>query len=327
VFRKDLIPDMTSTSRLLTSVVAATCLALSPVSPAAAESFPGSVPLPTDFQPEGIAAGTGTTFYVGSLRDGDIYRGDLRTGQGAVLVDVTGRAAVGLEVDRSRHMLFVAGGALGTAYVYDTRTGATLAALTLTDAAATFVNDVAVTRDAAYFTDSFSPMIYRVPLLADGSFGPVEAITVTGPAGGPTPGFGLNGIEATPDGSVLLVNHTDRGILATVDPVTGTSRLVQLTGGALVPGTPDGLVVRGRTAWVVQNAAGTIVQVRLSSDLASGEVIGTISSASFEFPTTAAIFGSRLAVVNAKFDLGFPPPLGPGAPPGTAFEVIVVRAF
>jgi hypothetical protein len=112
-----------------------------------------------------------------------------------------------------------------------------------------------------------------------------------------------------------------------VDPATGASRLVQLTGGALVPGTPDGLVLRGHTTWVVQNAAGTIVKVRLSPDLASGEVVGTISSAAFEFPTTAAIFGSRLAVVNAKFDLGFPPPLGPGAPPGTAFEVIVVRAF
>jgi hypothetical protein len=29
-----------------------------------------------------------------------------------------------------------------------------------------------------------------------------------------------------------------------------------------------------------------------------------------------------LAAVNAKFDLGFPPPIGPGAPPGTPFDVI-----
>jgi hypothetical protein len=36
--------------------------------PAGAAPFPDSVLLPVDFQPEGIAVGTGSTFHVGSLR-------------------------------------------------------------------------------------------------------------------------------------------------------------------------------------------------------------------------------------------------------------------
>jgi hypothetical protein len=40
----------------------------------------------------------------------------------------------------------------------------------------------------------------------------------------------------------------------------------------------------------------------------------------------AATFTNDVALTrHAKYDLGFPPPFGPGAPPGTPFEVITVR--
>jgi hypothetical protein len=42
-----------------------------------------------------------------------------------------------------------------------------------------------------------------------------------------------------------------------------------------------------------------------------------ITSELFQVPATAALFGSRLAVVNAKFDTGFPPT-------ADQYEVIVV---
>src|SRR5260221_5568144 len=75
---------------------------------AAGQPFSDSIPLPVDFQPEGIAAGSDQTFYVGSLWTGDVYRGDLRTGAGALFVDAPpGRAAVGLSVDAAHHLLFV----------------------------------------------------------------------------------------------------------------------------------------------------------------------------------------------------------------------------
>ena len=97
---------------------------------ARASAFPSSVPLPVDFQPEGIALGDGSTFYVGSLRSGDIYRGDLRSGEGGVLVHAPSRAvSVGMKVDRAHGLLFVAGGPTGNVYVYSTAIGATVAVL------------------------------------------------------------------------------------------------------------------------------------------------------------------------------------------------------
>jgi len=47
----------------------------------------------------------------------------------------------------------------------------------------------------------------------------------------------------------------------------------------------------------------------------------------FDDPTTAAIYGDELALPNGRYDLGLPSPFGPGAPPGTTFNVIVVPAY
>jgi hypothetical protein len=51
--------------------------------------------------------------------------------------------------------------------------------------------------------------------------------------------------------------------------------------------------------------------------LTSGVVEKVITSDLFQIPTTAARLGSRLAVVNAKFDTGFPPS-------ADQFEVVLV---
>ena len=130
----------------------------------AKSTFPKTIPLPNGWQPEGIAIGNGTTFYVGSIPTGAIFRGDLRTGQGAVLVPgAEGRAAIGVEYDHGR--LFVAGGPTGKAFVYSAKTGALIREVQLaTGPDPTFINDVVVTRKAAYFTDSNRAVIYRLPL-------------------------------------------------------------------------------------------------------------------------------------------------------------------
>jgi hypothetical protein len=311
--------------RLLAPLVSIALIPLL-IAPAMAEPRPASIPLPVDFQPEGIAVGAGNTFYVGSLVDGDIYRGDLRSGAGSTFIDLDpadGRVAVGMRVVRSRDWLVVAGGPTGHAWVYDTTDGSTVADLVLGPPGATFSNDVAVTRHAFYFTDTFAPTIYRVPLLADGSFGPTEPITVTGPAAA-TGGFGLNGIDSTHRGW-LIVDHTALGILALVDPDTGESRAIPLSGPALLPDTLDGLQLEGRTAWVVQNFANSVARVKLSPDLTHGRVVEVITSDLLRVPTTVARHGSTLALVNGRFDVGFPPPFGPGAPPGTDFDVVQLR--
>jgi hypothetical protein len=76
---------------------------------------------------------------------------------------------------------------------------------------------------------------------------------------------------------------------------------------------------------VVENSANAVARVELSPDLTSGEVVDVITSSLFRVPTTVARHGSSLALVNARFDLGFPPPFGPGAPPGTDFDVVQIR--
>ena len=290
--------------------------------PASAGPPPSSIPLPVDFQPEGIALGEGTTFYVGSLIDGDIYRGDLATGAGSLFIDVSNRAAVGMRVDRERDLLFVAGLLTGHVFVYSTVDGSTVADVTI--GPGSFTNDVALANGVAYFTDTFAPKIYKV-VYGDGSWD-VSTITVTGPAATVASTFGLNGIDATPDGSTLIVNHTELGIVATVDPTTGASQEISLAGGGLIPGTPDGLQLEGHTLWVVENFANTIAKIRLAPDLSSGRIVSNVTSPLFRVPTTVVKSGSRLAAVNGRFDLGFPPPFGPGAPPGTDFNVVQVPA-
>jgi hypothetical protein len=64
--------------------------------------------------------------------------------------------------------------------VYDATTGETLATFQLTAPFTTLVNDVVLTKDAAYFTDSFNPVLYRVAIARNGALGAVETIPLTG---------------------------------------------------------------------------------------------------------------------------------------------------
>lgn len=304
--------------RKLALIVSAVALTV-----AAAAPFPASIPVPNDFQPEGIATGPGATFYVGSLTSGDIYRGSLRTGEGAIFVDAPpGRPAVGMKVERSAQRLWVAGGPTGRAFVYSTRDGSTVANILLTSAAASLINDVTVTNDAAYFTDTFNPVIYKVPIGPGARIGQPQSIPLSGPAAVPGDFPNWNGIDATRDGKSLIVGHSSRGAMYLVDPVTGASRTIEITGGTITPDTADGILLDGKTLWVVENFANRLVKIELDPGLTSGRIVAAVTHPLFRVPTTVAEHGNRLALINGRFDLGFPPPFGPGAPPGTTFDVV-----
>jgi sugar lactone lactonase YvrE len=285
---------------------------------ASAQSFPDVIPLPNGFRPEGIASGTGTTFYVGSIPTGAVYRGDLRTGEGAVLVPAqAGRSSIGLKYDARTGLLFVAGGMTGNAYIYDGQTGANVAEIQLTTLPS-FINDVVVTKDAAYFTNSFQPELYRVSLANNGELPPVPTSTAI-PLGGDyqfTPGgFNANGIDATPDGKTLIIVNSADGALYNVDPTTGVATLIDLGGGAVPNG--DGIILQGKTLYVVQNVMNQIAVVELAPDFTSGTIVDTITSSAFRVPTTIAKFGEALYAVNARFDT---PPT-----PSTEYEVVRVN--
>lgn len=284
----------------------------------AAPTFPGIVPLPDGFAPEGVVTGDGTELFAGSLATGAIYRADLRTGQGEVVVTPPeGRTAVGLAFDKRSGLVYAAGGDTGMAFVYDPDTGQTAATYELT-APGTFINDVIVTRSAAYFTDSFRPFIYRVPLGPDGALpdaSAVEEIELGGDYVFVSGDFNANGIEATPDGKWLILVHSSRGELYRVHPATGEASLVDLGGDAVPSG--DGILLQGHTLYVVQNFLNQIAVVELAPDLLSGDVTDRISDPAFRIPTTAANFGPYLYAVNARFDT----PAGPDV----EYEVVQIR--
>lgn len=297
---------------------AALCLAVVGVavagSPAVASSRPEVVALPGVSSAEGIAAGVGTTFYAGDLFAGDIVRGDVAAGTAEPFIDApAGRQAAGMVVDVRHGLLVVAGGFTGQAYLYDTRTGATVATYQLGAPGSSLINDVTLTNAGAWFTDTFQALLYFVPISSRGEPGPAESLTLSGPAADTSGQFNLNGIRATPDGSVLIVAHTANGELSTVDPVTGSSRLIT---GVSVPNV-DGILFEAGRLWAVQNFSNQVARVRLSPDLRSGVVEDVITDSRFQVPATAARFGDRLAVVNAKFDTGFPPT-------ASEYEVVLV---
>jgi hypothetical protein len=280
----------------------------------AARPLPHTITLPGATSAEGIARGAGTTFYAGDLFQGDIFRGNLRTGVVTKFIDApAGRMAVGLRVDLAHHLLFVAGGFTGQGYVYNLRTGATVASFQFGTPPGSMINDVIVAGGAAWFTDSFQPNIYRVPIHADGSVGSATTLVVSGPAGVVTAGFNMNGIAATPDGSTLIVAHSNNAAIYTVNPTTGTSAL-------LADNLPnvDGILFEARRIFAVQNFLNQITVLRPSGDLSHATVLKVITDPAFQIPTTVARFGDNLATVNAKFDTGLPPT-------ATSYEVVVVR--
>jgi sugar lactone lactonase YvrE len=307
-------------------IVSATVIGLLGLNTAPADgTFPMVINVPDGWQPEGIAVGRGTDFFVGSLLTGAVYGGDLRTGEGEIVVPPqTGRIAVGLAVDKRSKAIFVAGGGPflgpipGSAYVYDIETGVELVEYPL---GGIFVNDVVVTGEAAYFTDSARAVLYRVPLGPAGELpdpSAVQEITLGGEFDfDPLVFPNANGIEATPDGSWLIVVNTYFGSLYRVNPLTGEATEIDLGGLDLPNG--DGLVLVGRTLYVVQNFLNQISIVTLDPSLTSGVVSDEpLTSAEFQIPTTAAKFGNTIYAVNARFG-----DFTPGVPsPDLEFTVV-----
>jgi sugar lactone lactonase YvrE len=307
--------------RLLALLAAAVALTPVVAAVAVAEKGPEEIDLPDGYRPEGIAAGKARNIFVGSIPTGQVLEIDTKTGERREAVP--GRddhAAIGLKYDKHANRLFVAGGPTGKAFVYDAGTGAELAAFQLTPGGnPTFINDVVLTRDTAYFTDSRQPVIYAVnrdlsgvtPIELDGF--PMTANQNN-----------LNGIAADPTGRFLLAIQSSTGDLWRIDPSDGSHERVDLGTEELTAG--DGLLLIGqRTLLVVQNRLNQIAVVKLDRGLLSGEVTrtiedpGTTADPAFDVPTTVAKKRGRLYLPNARFR-----PMGEPIP--TEFWVTQVHA-
>jgi WD40 repeat protein len=289
---------------------------------------PDVIALPAGFQPEGITTAKRHTFFVGSRDNGAIYRGSLRTGEGAILVpgadpSVPGddRAATGLKVDRFGR-LFVSGADSHVIRIYDARTGTEIRNYPIPDSG--FINDVIVTKRGAYFTDSNNARLYHVPFGKKGALGDLVTITLGGDYTNGA-GFNANGIEAARGGKSLILVKSNTGELFDVNADTGVAKRITVTGGDGELVNADGIMRKGRKLYVVENqddpdatapGIGVISVVKLSRNLSSGRIARTITSPDFEVPTTIARSGGRNYVVNAKFNT---------APtPTTPYEVVKV---
>jgi sugar lactone lactonase YvrE len=269
------------------------------VGPAGAKTaLPSTLPLPRAWQPEGIAI-KANTFFVGSIPTGSIYRGDLRTGQGEPYIVRTGRAATGLEARGNR--LFVSGAGTGKAFVYDIARKADIATYTFDPG---FINDVVVTKNGAYFTNSNVAALFRIPTLGNGQLGSTpQRIPLTGDFQLQS-GFNANGIDATRNGRWLIIVQSNTGKLFRVNPSTGATVAINLGGGSVPNG--DGILLdKKNRLFVVQNQLNQIAVIDLSKDLTSGKIVSLIKDTRFAIPTTIDDYKKSLYAVNARF--GSPP--------------------
>jgi hypothetical protein len=302
----------------IAAAVAAVLAATLGVSPALAAPAPVAAPatataaarrdqvaLPDGFRPEGIAS-VGKTFFSGSLADGRIWRGDLITGTGSVLVPgVPGRSLRGMQVDARTGLLWVTGneGATGIVLAVDARTGAVVRRIEVPGAR--FLNDLVVTRRTVWVTDSNVDRLTAVPLGRRGrpAAAPVRFLPLSGdwPAT-PTGRIGANGIRALPGGALVLDNSTAGGLYA-VDPCSGKARRIPVTGTpAIVSG--DGLELVGHRLYVVRGTGGsdvTVVRLHATRRGWTGTVKGVLTDPRLDVPSTATAALGRLWAVNARF--------------------------
>ncbi|WP_216211559.1 NHL repeat-containing protein [Amycolatopsis aidingensis] len=302
----------------LLAVLLATLALLAP--PASARTFfPAELRLPDGFQPEGIAIGAWPTAYFGSLADGRIYQASLLTGRGRVLSAGPGTPSVGIKVDSVHGRLFVAGGTGGDARVIDARTGEVRASYRLAGEGG-FVNDLVITREAVWFTDSYRPVLYKLPLGRHGEL-PAQREITTVPLSGDieyVPGeINGNGIVTTPDREALLIGQTVTGQLFRVDPASGVTRTVDLDGESLPHN--DGQLRSGRDLYVVRNRANTVTRLELNRAGTSARVVRHATDPRFDVPATMAAFGPRFYLVNARF--GTPPT------PQTSYRAVAIHRF
>jgi len=288
-------------------------LALANQSVSAAEkSFPHKIVHPTGFQPEGFTIGKGTTAYSGAL-NGTIYKLDLRTGDSEILIEGEVQQdppspyvmnVLGMRVDSRTNYLFVAGGRTGKAFVYDADSGSRIAEYQLANENESIINDLTITHDAVYFTDSSNELLYRLPLNPNGGLpldpGAATAIPLVGDfeLGDVTECCAANGIVATADGKTLIIGHSNAVLLYRVDPITGEAHKIS----ADVVEFPDGLVLIDRILYVI-SPTNQVEVMQLDENLLTGETVSVITDSTLDGPSSGANLNSSFYVVNSRWDL------------------------
>jgi streptogramin lyase len=297
--------------RVLTVAATTVLLLAAGLSTATAAPTRSEVPLPDGLQPEGITSGPGTTYYVGSLADGRIVTGDLKRGSSSVLLPgAAGRQLRGLYWDSRSNLVWAVGNVGAEAHVYAVNAGNGAIVRDLVVPGGGFLNDLVVTRDAVWVTDSFVDRLTVIRLGCKGlpTSGSLAFVPLSGawPAGDGA-AINANGIRALPDGSLVL-NNSRVGGLWRVDPRTGATTEIPVTGGPpIVSG--DGLELVGTTLYNVRGTAPTevaVVMLHRSHGTWTARWQRALTDPRLDVPSTATFAAGALWAVNARF--GIPSP-------------------
>jgi hypothetical protein len=279
--------------------------------------WPDLIPIAVGMEPEGIEMGNGTDFFVGGnswsgnlTNAGAIYKGNLVTGEGQILVPPTGKILGGLSYDARTDYLYAAtgyypGGFAGPfleqgVKVYAATSGRLLGEILFGDGIV--ANDVLVTDRAVYCTDSLSTTLYKIPLENDGKIfsSGFEKITMVGFTMDPS-GFNANGLVGDFDGKQLVIVNITTGVLYLVDTETGLASPIVVEGEEQVFPDGDGLYMEGRSLYIMQNFSQKIAVVELSDDLTRGTFVKNLLSDKFAIPTTITGFGNCIYAINTSF--------------------------
>ena len=248
--------------------------------------------------PEGVTLRPGTDqFFVTSTTDGTVFTGTLGSAKTKVFL-APGKNGRGLANGHPRHPRPAGRGREHQQQHLRVRPAERQARPPLLDRLGGLVNDVTFTPNGdLYATDSQRGLLFRVRAKALAK--PKSALQPIQPfvEFGDTP-IGLYSNGLVPAGKrYLLVDGTFSGALARVDLKTIAVRQVDLHGDALP--VADGLARDGQTLYAV-NSTNRVTQLKLSKNWLSARVQHQITSPRFKFPTTVAIAGKRLLVVNGQ---------------------------
>jgi Cu-Zn family superoxide dismutase len=290
--------------KLVRLALAAAALAVA--APAMAQ---GAYPLPAEVTfPEGVAYDAKTqSIYTASSPKGTVARVDARTGKATAIaspevaqqIGTTFPGVLGMKVD-SRGRLWMAGGRTGKIFVVDPKTGRLIQTITTPEPEKGLINDIAFAGGRAYITDTFRPTLWAVDAGAQIPGAAEAFLSFDGTPLQYAQGANLNGITPTPDGRTLLTGQMNKGLLFKIDLASKQVSPIPL-GAETVPGA-DGLILQGRTLYVIRQPAGEIVTVQLSGDLASGQVVKRTAAAGLAWPATGVIVGNELVVANSQFN-------------------------
>ncbi len=252
--------------------------------------------------PEGVAWDPATqTFFTGTTGNGTLYRGSLDDPTVEVWIPgAPGGAAIGMKVDRG--LLYVAGGPTGRITVYDIASASVVAAFETGSGG--FLNDLVVTPNGVFVTDSLRPILWRVTaeqVAAGGGTPEVIPVSPEIPFGG---GFALNGVVAFGDGSELIVVHSALGTLYRIT-FSGSGRTITQVASPTLNG--DGLLLDRGQLVVVLGSTQELAFLKLNGDRTAAELVETRTDPTFQRPSTVARAHDRYLVVNADFTTNTPP--------------------